>query len=74
MIMEEIIQTFFCIVLEVRDLLLFTCTESCLPIHTHHTRWIDGSASVQQYLSNVQESALGSKEQGRRACLGKWNK
>jgi hypothetical protein len=72
MIMEEIIQTFFCIVLQ--DLLLSTCTESCLPVHTHHTCWIDGSASVQQYLSNVQESALGSKEQGCRARLGKWNK
>jgi hypothetical protein len=38
MIMEEIIQIFFCIVLKVQDLLLFTCTESCLPVHTYHTR------------------------------------
>jgi hypothetical protein len=47
---------------------LFT-EKLCPSICTHHAWWIHRCTSVQQDLSNVQKSSLGSKEQCRGTCL-----
>lgn len=44
------------------------------PVCTHHTRRIHRRSSVQQYLSNVQISSLGGKEQRCCACLNTRNR